>query len=66
MISEQEYAKCMQNKRELCIRTDSFSVRCYDFMEILIRQVSHINDEAVFSEITEPLQKYILTSGIRS
>ena len=62
-LSESEYTQRMQHKREMSMRTDSFSTRCYDFLDITVCQKNHIEDEGLFGEITDTLQKCILTSG---
>lgn len=62
-ISEDEYSERSRKKRELCMRTDTFSPRCYDFLEVLVRQASHIGDPKLFSEITAALQSNILNTS---
>lgn len=61
-LSEGEYADRLRRKQEQCMRTDSFSPRCYDFLNVLIRQSSHIPDGALFDAITATLQNSILTT----
>ena len=62
-LTESEYIQRVQHKREISIRTDSFSARCYDFLEILVSRKLHISDDTLFNEITEILQQNILTAG---
>ena len=62
-LSEDEYSERNRKKRELCMRTDAFSPRCYDFLEVLVRQASRVGDQNLFSEITAALQNNILNAS---
>lgn len=62
-LSEDEYSGRLQSKRELCMRTDTFSPKCYDFLDVLIRQASHISDAGLFAGMTETLQNNILNTS---
>ncbi|MCI8388640.1 MAG: AraC family transcriptional regulator [Clostridiales bacterium] len=62
-LSDDEYSEQLRSKRELCMRTDTFSPRCYDFLNVLIRQASHINDTELFENITATLQNNILNTS---
>lgn len=62
-LSESEYAERLRSKREQCMRTDTFSPKCYDFLDVLIRQSSHIRDGRLFESITGTLQSNILNAS---
>lgn len=62
-LSEEKYSENLKEKHELSIRTDAFSVKCYDFLNVIIRQASHIYDSELFETITETLQKNIMNAA---
>ena len=62
-MSEDEYLKQLRSKREMCMRTDTFSPKCYDFLNVLIRQASHIHDPELFDNINCTLQNNILNTS---
>ena len=61
-LTPEAYAAFLRKKQEQCLRTDAFSPRCYDFLNVLIRRESHIPTEDQLSKITDILQGCILTA----
>ncbi len=61
-----EYTELLRKKHEKCIRTDSFSSKCYDFLNVLIRQETHISSDTLLESITDALQNSILTTECKS
>lgn len=57
-----EYMERLRRKHDLCMRTDAFSEQCYEHLNVLIPQESHVADEYMFEYITELLQNHILTT----
>ena len=62
-LSEDEYLAYISEKNEQCMRTDTFSPHCYDFLNILIRQKSRVSDSDLFSRIAGTLQNNILNTS---
>lgn len=59
---EEEYRECLNKKYIQCMKADVFSTSCYSYMQVLIKGRTHIDDDAVYSEITHILQHNILNS----
>ncbi|MDD6483265.1 MAG: AraC family transcriptional regulator [Clostridiales bacterium] len=64
-LSEAEYEAVLQKKREQCMRADSFSTQCYDFLNVVIKQKNHIASEKLFNSIKELMQNSILTTDCK-
>ena len=64
-MTEEAYCETLREKRRQCLCTDAFSLKCYDYLHILIRQESHIHDAEQVSFITETLQHSILNTGCK-
>ncbi len=62
-LDEDEYLRRLKSKHELSMRTDAFSIHCYDFLEVYIRQLSHIYDSDLFTSLTELLQSNIMNAS---
>ena len=62
-LDEAMYAMHLQKKQEEYLRTDAFSLKCYDYLKVLIRQNMHISDEAKFERLADMLQRNILNAG---
>lgn len=62
-LGETEYSELVQNKRELYMRTDAFDMKCYEFLNVYIRQENHISDGKLFDEMTKCLQANIMNAG---
>lgn len=64
-VNEKEYAERMNSKRILCLHTSVFSLKCYEFLHILLRQRMHISDEALLMRIIDIMQNNILSAECR-
>ena len=63
VLDDRTYTERLQKKQERCMRTDAFGTKCYEYLNVLIRQKVHISDEAKFEHISEVLQSNILTTA---
>lgn len=61
-LSEDEYSQLINKKREQCLRINSFSDRCYDFLNVVIKQMTHIRQGKLFEDIKELLKNSVLTT----
>ena len=61
-LDEPEYTNIINKKRELCLMTDAFSDRCYEFLNVCVKQKTHIHTGEFFDSIKEIMQNNILTT----
>lgn len=61
-----EYVNLHNQKLHQCMQTDSFSPKCYDYLNILIRQSNHISSADTLDNITNILQNNIMTTEYKT
>ena len=61
-LDEAEYSDLINKKRGLCLTADAFSSRCYEFLDVYVKQKTHIHPGELFDSIKELMQNNILTT----
>lgn len=61
-LDEAEYSDLINKKRGLCLTADAFSSRCYEFLDVYVKQKTHIYPGELFDSIKELMQNNILTT----
>lgn len=64
-LSEGEYLRRLQKKRDELYLTDTFSARCYDFCNVIVKSENHIQKGELFDAIENILQRSVLTTESR-
>ena len=61
-LDETEYSDLINKKRDRCLRADAFSGRCYEFLNVFVKQKTHLQPGELFDSIKNNMQENIITT----
>lgn len=61
-LDETEYSDLINKKRDRCLRADAFSGRCYEFLNVFVKQKTHLQPGELFDSIKNIMQENIITT----
>lgn len=58
----EEYISLLHKKHDACMRTDAFSLGCYEYLTVYVAQKNHISQEKLLDSMKKLLQQSVMTT----